>query len=685
MTGAPARISVAPGGAPDQTLRHWPARLHHLWLLTTFKAALDVRQSAAHTLHHLEHAIDLIFRNPNHPHLTVTGISSYDVPLFIVAAAPAIISAPEVAAPPDEELPVLVATTLSAGELGLLTFDTPANAAAWIERVGGHVRGLLQKVTEVRPDGGLRAMPLPLPARDKDAPIALASAQQFRRMVAEGVARYLTWLDDDQRALVNLRSGGLLLMKGGAGTGKTSIAIHRILDLARQPTLVGPRKVLYLCFNQVLSRVVAQLLASLSHGGLPEDVEVRTFHSWCGEFTRRAGFPSPDVDEDACKRAVARAFGHLSPDRRQALAGLNSSFVYSEIEQVILRNGISEEEDYLTFPRKGRGTQLRQAAREAIWQIHAESSAALAQAGAIRYDDVPVLALNAIRHLREVGRAGEVPQYRAVVIDEAQDCSPVMIRIARQLLVESGGQLTVLADPAQNIYESGWQWTQAELKVRGGDTRWLRKNYRTTRQIFALAHPLIDGHEDLADELAHLDAPTRDGPSPTMLVGPDEGVLLRMFTERVQEAARRWQLNQIGVLAPSRQDVDRVAAALHAGGVLCRTMDPGRESVPIDAAGVKIVTIHSAKGLDFPAVFVWGPHRSDLGGTSRASLPETRRLLYVGLTRAGSELTLAVAAGHHHPLVTELPAAHYVLLGDDVSRARMRAGGERLLHEVTTA
>ncbi len=76
-------------------------------------------------------------------------------------------------------------------------------------------------------------------------------------MIENGVARYLTHLDEEQRHLAELKVTGLLVVKDGAGTGKTAVAIHRLLNLARQPVLFGPGRVLYLCYNSVLARAVA--------------------------------------------------------------------------------------------------------------------------------------------------------------------------------------------------------------------------------------------------------------------------------------------------------------------------------------------------------------------------------------------------------------------------------------------
>src|SRR5581483_2522058 len=212
-----------------------------------------------------------------------------------------------------------------------------------------------------------------------------------------------------------------------------------------------------------------------------------------------------------------------------------------------------------------------------------------------------------------------------------------------RLLADSRGSLTVFADPAQAIYPSGWHWAQAALRVRGGSTHWLRKSYRTTREIFALARPLLEQHEDLAEELEQLEPPVRHGKRPVLVVAPSEQALRRALVQRLQAALQQWSPGQIGVLAATWLSLEALEPALRAAGVPCRLLRPGEMGVKVETPEVKLLSIASAKGLDFPVIVLWGPHRWDLGGWKRAAEPETRRTLYVALTRAGAELTIGVS------------------------------------------
>jgi superfamily I DNA/RNA helicase len=252
-------------------------------------------------------------------------------------------------------------------------------------------------------------------------------------------------------------------------------------------------------------------------------------------------------------------------------------------------------------------------------------------------------------------------RYRAVVIDEGQDCTPVMVRVARRL-IGSDGQLTVLADPAQEIYDCGFQWTKGELHARGGNTRWLRKTYRTTREIFDLARPLLDGSPDLAEDLTQLSPPDRRGERPVALACTDTTELNAEIAARISTVTTARPANQIGVVAANRQQLSAVAAELRARGIRHQVCGRDGEPIRLHEASVKLLTMHAAKGLDFPDVFVLAPTAGDVGWDEEHDA-ECRRRLYVALTRSSDHLTIGLVYGRHHPLVAGLDPALFDAAG----------------------
>jgi len=272
--------------------------------------------------------------------------------------------------------------------------------------------------------------------------------------------------------------------------------------------------------------------------------------------------------------------------------------------------------------------------------------------------DVPP-GLNGDAHFTALARAveravdsGRVPggQYLALLIDEAHDFEDAWLRIAGRMVNPATNNLLVLYDDAQSIYQSKrrrFNFASVGIEARGR-TSILRLNYRNTTEVLALAMQCAQG-------LLQGDGTAR---------GEDELPLVQPLSAGRRGAVpvlieARHALEEAELLA------DRIAAALAGGtpagdiAVLCRTkslMRPieaalARRGVPLQSMNalafrrfdwrrpsVKLLTMHSAKGLEFGLVCVAGlqalPMRDE-------TLEDAVRLLYVAMTRATRELVLS--------------------------------------------
>ena len=256
---------------------------------------------------------------------------------------------------------------------------------------------------------------------------------------------------------------------------------------------------------------------------------------------------------------------------------------------------------------------------------------------------------------RAVERAvdsGRVPggQYLALLIDEAHDFEDAWLRIAGRMVSPATNSLLVLYDDAQSIYQGKrrrFNFASVGIEARGR-TSILRLNYRNTTEVLALALQCAQG-------LLQGDGPVR---------GEDELPLVQPLS-----AGRRGALPVLVQARHAQEEADllaeRIAAALAGGtpagdiAVLCRTkslMRPieaalARRGVPLQSMNalafrrfdwrspsVKLLTLHSAKGLEFGLVCVAGlqalPMRDE-------TLEDAVRLLYVAMTRATRELVLS--------------------------------------------
>lgn len=250
---------------------------------------------------------------------------------------------------------------------------------------------------------------------------------------------------------------------------------------------------------------------------------------------------------------------------------------------------------------------------------------------------------------------GLVPggQYSALLIDEAHDFEDAWLRMATRLVSPATQSLLVLYDDAQSIYQkSRRSFSFARLGIQArGRTSVMRLNYRNTAEILALALRCAQG---LLDERAGADddddavpcvppaSAGRRGPMPRLIEVASDAEEAAAAASQVEAAlADGLAPGDVAVLARTKAQLNAVARELHRRGIALQSMG-GSDFRHFDWAAptVKLVTLHSAKGLEFPFVAIVGLHRMP---AREESLDEAARLLYVGMTRATQRLVLLSA------------------------------------------
>ena len=540
----------------------------------------------------------------------------------------------------------------------VLWVDKHDQAYAWKDQHLKQIRKRFSRTNLRRFEGS----PALVPRMSPEDPVPVPDPDLLDQMAERGFEHYFAFLDDDQRFLVEYDTRnrkGLSFVKAGAGTGKTSIAIWRALRLAAEPELDGGR-VLYLCYNRALMLTVQRVINALGSPALAQEIEVNTFHGWAESYLKQR------VDDFSVEKNVDRNSGwlrsaiphevpKLPADARGALAGLSvNEVVQNEIEHVLSPNQFDEVEPYLNLGRpESQGlVRLRRPQRQAIWELHQR----------IRQRDD---ALDTWDDLIERARATRVadpdpPRYRAVIVDEGQDCSPVMARMAKVLVAGEERRLLVLADPAQELYPGTFLWAQSEFKPRGSQIRTLLRPYRSTRQIHALAASLYANVGETRREISEMAEAEREGPLPRLarFATVREGLEVIVGWIRAELAQGR-PAGQIAVLtgSNSRRNPrrDEARAALEEAGVPVLAVDRDR---PPDGATVSVATVNAAKGLDFTSVYLLDP---GLGFGS----PDSRRArFYVALTRSSRNLCIVCCNDADSPLLDDLDPACYVRIGE---------------------
>ncbi|MGH3115879.1 MAG: 3'-5' exonuclease [Gaiellales bacterium] len=445
---------------------------------------------------------------------------------------------------------------------------------------------------------------------------------------------------------------GFRLIRGAAGSGKTTTALLRLKQLcrsrlARRARLghAEPVRVLVLTYNRTLEGYVAELARSQVEHGPGLLLEVSTFGRWARGFLDQV-----DILDQRQIGAILRPLLDGIGVRQQ-----RTEFFVDEVDYALSRFLPADLAHYLTIRRDGRGTtpRVERALRQRILDEVIPGYQAAKQArGVLDWNDVSLLALEA-----------RGPTFDVVIVDEAQDFAANQVRALIAHLTEDHSTTFVL-DAVQRIYPRFFAWSEVGIHLRPPEVYRLAKNYRNTAQIAAFARPLVAALPSEDDgTLPDFSACQENGEIPKVVAGTYSrqiDYMLAMILEDVDLTAE-----SVAFLQPRGGAwFDYVREALHRRGVpFCELT---RQSTwPTGPEAVAVCTIHSAKGLEFDHVMLPGlnqqvtPHGSEEGD---ASLDQLRRLLAMGVGRARKTVTVGYKPGEQSTLIGLLDSSTYDLV-----------------------
>lgn len=411
------------------------------------------------------------------------------------------------------------------------------------------------------------------------------------------------------------------LVCGGAGSGKTLVLLAILKKLTEACPVGEKTRCRFLTFTKTLASFSKNILPELDDSVVPEIRRVNQLvYTMMVKIFGRQHFSWGD---DSLKKRVPTL------ERNPGYA--------KEIRLFIWPNNIRKEAYLSGCERRGMKDDVAPEERVEIWKALEELEADLEK----DYDEWP-LEYAVVRLLEEYetnpGRFDEfLCEY--TLIDEYQDLSLATLRLLKKLTKKA---VYLAGDPSQSIFKrTDYSLSQTGIEV-GERVRKLDQCYRSTREISDVCRRYMEitgiseeyrTNDDMRNIRSGLPVSFTTASSPDECrIGLVEDILALL---KIGIPGK-----DICVVVYSKKQRNPILEELEAKGVDAEIIDPDRtpdDDDMFESDSVKIMTIHSAKGLEFPCVVFYAVedvHESDVDNESYENLK--RNLVYVAITRACS-------------------------------------------------
>ena len=465
--------------------------------------------------------------------------------------------------------------------------------------------------------------------------VVVEGEDELRRIMAEPLEKWRVFLHPTQRKIVNKTYNGPARVLGGAGTGKTVVAMHRAKYLASKKS--DSKKILFTTFTANLAADIKENLKKICTPEEMRKIEVIHLDAWVNQFLKESGFQArivyDDVIDPMWEQAILLADVDLPYEKE---------FYIEEWNRVAIAQEALTIEKYMKASRNGRGTRLDRKKRIQVWKVF-EAYQTLMKEGQVR--DINTAMYESSKLLLA---QLEKSKYSHVIVDEGQDFSDNAYRLLRTIAGEEHqDDIFIVGDSHQRIYRNHPSLSKCGINVRGRSSI-LRINYRTTEEIrkyaFALLHGIsfddLDDYVDFGDQCQSLTHGEKPKHNHFKDAGDELEYLLKETKKLLDSGVAA---SDICIVTRTKKLLEDYIAQFTKAGI--RTYAVKRnKSDDRSFDGIRIATMHRVKGLEFKYVFVVAvnnrimPLVSVINKTDAVSEMESltaeKCLLYVALTRA---------------------------------------------------
>lgn len=471
-------------------------------------------------------------------------------------------------------------------------------------------------------------------SRSQSAFCVVEGEAELLRMMAEPLEKWRVFLHPAQRKLIERSYSGPCRILGGAGTGKTVVAMHRAKWLASHTS--ANEKILFTTFTANLAGDIKDNLRKICSIDELRKIEVIHLDAWVSSFLRKHDFSYSIIYDDIMGNLWNDAIARSGED-----VNLPASFFPDEWTKVAVAQEAFTKEEYLKATRLGRGTRLDRKTRIQVWSVF-EEYIMLMKERQVRDADT---AMYECRVLLEKDPDNE---YSSVIVDEGQDFSANAFRLLRAIAQgERPNDIFIVGDAHQRIYKKKAVLSKCGINVRGRSS-YLKLNYRTTEEIRKYAFAILkditfDNLDDEYEPESFCQSLTHGG-YPTIInfntAGEEYEYIIKEIGELIKGGV---PLKDICLVARTHNILDDYKKELlNAGFKVYEIKRSKLDDRSFD--GIRIATMHRVKGLEFPVMFIAAVNNRivplsaaiDIEDpvTKSEALTAERCLLYVALTRA---------------------------------------------------
>ena len=481
-------------------------------------------------------------------------------------------------------------------------------------------------------------------------------------------------LNVEQRRIIENKPNGHVLVKGVAGSGKTTVAVHKIPLLLKDYCYEKDDKVLIITYNKALINYVKYIYEEIERNKEEEQLSLEIYERGNEDkltietidrimFRYFVSYIKNERLRIASDKQITRAMIDAVISVKETYKNVNVldtknlSFIKEEIRWMKSCN-YTNIKDYQTIDRIGRISnnniesphKLRKNSliRQAIFEVMLKYNENLKKDKLVDEQDISLIALSQAQKQVE-------EKYTHIIVDETQDLTRVQLEFIKALYMNKNySSMLFVSDTAQSIYPEAWlvkgrSFTSIGLDMKGKATS-LYKSYRTTLPIAYAAYSLIADDKNIIDEDNFV--------KPSLIDKQGVYPVYRGFKNKILEAEYvvniikyelmdKYDYKDIAIISRFKNQLREIKNYLDKNNIPYKEVENDDE-LDFNDNSIKLLTMHLIKGLEFKAVMIVGLNDKYMPLKSFANEFEDndyvesmdRKLLYVGMTRATEQLFL---------------------------------------------